>query len=96
MSSTRSSPLHDRAAHHGASPRAGPETESGMLDPDDPTLMTPDARTREIASILATGYLRMHELRAPEIAPPGGSPGGQDLPPETENRVDRVADHTPL
>jgi hypothetical protein len=37
-----------------------------MQDPHDPASMTPEERTREVASILATGYLR---LRAPGGAP---------------------------
>lgn len=96
MSSRTSPLLGDRAARPNASPEAGPETESSMPDPDDPDLMTPEARTREIASILATGYLRMQEPRAPETPPAGGLPADGDMSPGTENRLDRVANHTPL
>jgi hypothetical protein len=37
-----------------------------MQDPTDPAAMTPEERTREVAAILATGYLR---LRVPGGAP---------------------------
>ena len=41
-----------------------------MEDPFDPAAMTPDERTREVASILATGYLRHRTLRLPGVTGP--------------------------
>ena len=96
MSSHASGLLDDRAARHTPSPVAGPETESGMPDPDDPDLMTPEERTREIASILATGYLRIHDLRAPETAPRGGLSGGGDMSHEAKKALDSAGNHSAL
>ena len=49
-----------------------------MQDPFDPASMTPEERDREVAAILATGYLRLRRLRAdsgpPAPALPPGSP----------------------
>ena len=65
-----------------------------MQDPFDPDAMTPEARTREVASILATGYLRHRALRARDVgdacvpAPPGA---GLRQP---ENEVDARADRS--
>ena len=65
-----------------------------MHDPFDPDAMTPEARTREVASILATGYLRHRALRARDVgdtcvpAPPGA---GLRQP---ENEVDAQADRS--
>ena len=62
-----------------------------MQDPFDPDALTPEARTREVASILATGYLRHRALRARDEgntcvpAPPGA---GLRQP---ENEVDARA-----
>ncbi|MCE9634704.1 MAG: hypothetical protein K8T90_03275 [Planctomycetes bacterium] len=65
-----------------------------MQDPFDPDAMTSEARTREVASILATGYLRHRALRARDVgdccvpAPPGG-----DLR-QPENEVDARANRS--
>ncbi len=62
-----------------------------MQDPFDPADLTPEARTHEVASILATGYLRHRALRARDVgdtcvpAPPGA---GLRQP---ENEVDARA-----
>lgn len=63
-----------------------------MQDPDDPALLTEDARAREVADILATGYLRYRTLRARGAAPATG-PGSSGEAPEgprrqPENEVD--------
>ena len=63
-----------------------------MQDPFDAADLTPEARTREVASILATGYLRHRALRGRDVgdtcvpAPPGA---GLRQP---ENEVDARAD----
>ena len=65
-----------------------------MQDPFDPDAMTPEARTCEVASILATGYLRHRALRAQDVGdtcvptPPGA---GLRQP---ENEVDARADRS--
>ena len=65
-----------------------------MQDPFDPDAMTPEARTREVASILATGYLRHRALRARDVgntcAP---APPGADLR-QPENEVDARANRS--
>jgi len=38
-----------------------------VQDPFDPDAVTPEARTREVASILAKGYLRHCALRARDL-----------------------------
>jgi hypothetical protein len=61
-------------------------------DPDDPALMTEEARAREVAELLATGYLRYRALRARGAAPatpPGSSERLTEEPPrQPENEVD--------
>ena len=56
-----------------------------MQDPFDPASMTPEERDREVAAILATGYLRFRRLRAdsgpPAPALPPGSPENSLEPP---------------
>jgi hypothetical protein len=69
-----------------------------VQDPFDPDALTPEARTREVASILATGYLRPNRrngaLRAQDVgdtwvpAPPGA---GLRQP---ENEVDARANRS--
>jgi hypothetical protein len=65
-----------------------------VKDPFDPDAMTPDARTREVSSILATGYLRHRALRARDVvdtcvpAPPRAGVG------QPENEVDARADRS--
>lgn len=55
-----------------------------MQDPLDPASMTPEERHREVAAILATGYLR---LRAP---------GGAPLSPRSPQRdLEEPGDHAP-
>ncbi len=68
-----------------------------MQDPFDPDLMTPEERTREIAELLATGYLRHREMRAS-----GAVPGdhadirarGPESPREPENELDAPGDQS--
>lgn len=62
-----------------------------MFDPSDPSASTPEDRTREIASILATGYLRLcamglREAPTPPIA--GHNSAGTDPPIEPGNGLD--------
>ena len=63
-----------------------------MTDPFDPDLMTPEARAREVAEILATGYLRHRELRARTATATAAA-----APPESgrqpENDLDGPPDH---
>ena len=65
-----------------------------MQDPFDPDAMTPEARAREVAELLATGYLRHRALRARDQgntcvpAPPGA---GLRQP---ENEVDARANRS--
>jgi hypothetical protein len=70
-----------------------------MQDPLDPAAMTPEERAREVASILAAGYLRHRALRAPAGAPPaihGAPPPVPDTSPETEKGLDRPGDQAAL
>ena len=48
-------------------------------DPNDPERLSPEDRVREVARILATGYLRLLTLRAPEASAPP-SPVPEALP----------------
>ncbi len=57
---------------------------------DDPTLLTPDQRREEVASILAAGVLRLHARAA---LSPAGSP--QKSPELTSQRLE-VSDKTVL
>jgi hypothetical protein len=63
-----------------------------MQDPLDPAAMTPEERAREVASILAAGYLRHRAIRAPAGAPPPVP----DTSPETEKGLDRPGDQAAL
>jgi hypothetical protein len=63
-----------------------------MQDPLDPAAMTPEERAREVASILAAGYLRQRALRAPAGAPAAAP----DTSPETEKGLDRPGDQAAL
>ena len=45
-------------------PAPRPRPEAAMQDPFDPAAMTPEERDREVATLLATGYLRLRRLRA--------------------------------
>ncbi len=69
-----------------------------MQDPDDPDAMTPEARAREVAELLATGYLRYRALRARGAAP-DAVPGDSGRPAEEprrqpENEVDASGDRS--
>ena len=47
-----------------------------MPDPHDPEFLSPEARAREVALLLATGYLRLRTLgRLRSPGQNGGSPG---------------------
>ena len=65
-----------------------------MQDPFDPDLLTPEERTREVAGLLATGYLRLRELRAA----PGGAATSAVLAPypgrQRENDLDARGDRS--
>jgi hypothetical protein len=67
-------------------------------DPDDPALMSEEARAREVAELLATGYLRYRALRARGAAPatpPGTSERPAEEPPrQPENEVDASRDRS--
>ena len=45
-----------------------------MPDPNDPELLSPEARAREVALLLATGYLRLRTLRPEAPAPTPEAP----------------------
>lgn len=61
-----------------------------MQDSFDPASMTPEDRDREVASILATGYLRLRRLRA-DIGPPAPA-----LPPGSpEKSLEQSGDQAP-
>jgi len=65
-----------------------------VQDPFDPDLLTPEERTREVAGLLATGYLRLRELRAaahggPAPGVPAAEPGRQ-----RENDLDAPGDRS--
>ena len=55
-----------------------------MQDPSDPAAMTPEERAREVAALLATGYLR---TRAP-----GGAPLS---PPSPQKDLEEPGDQAP-
>jgi hypothetical protein len=55
-----------------------------MQDPSDPAAMTPEERTREVAAILATGYLRLRT--------PGGVPLSSRSP---EKDLEEPGDQAP-
>ena len=64
-----------------------------MQDPDDPDAMTPEARTRELAELLATGYLRHRTLSARNAGSTCVSrpeEGGR----QRENEVDGLAEES--
>ncbi len=52
-------------------------------DPFDPALMTPDERAREVAAILARGYLRLRAFGAPGSvrSPENSLAQARDQPP---------------
>ena len=54
------------------------------MDPFDPSSMTPEARTREVASLLARGYLRQRAR------------GGLDTARQPENSLAQPGDQAPL
>jgi hypothetical protein len=54
-----------------------------VLDPFDPADMTPDERSREVAGLLARGYLRLLRKRAREPSA------------FTENALGESGDHAP-
>lgn len=56
-----------------------------MLDPSDPSSSTPEERTREIAVILARGYLRLRAmgLRDAPTPPPTGQYSPREDPRDT-------------
>ena len=88
--STRRSRSDGTRAHLAALPAT--TGGSAVKDPFDPDLMTPEARAREVAEILATGYLRHRELRAR-----GPAESAAAAAPETgrqpENDLDDMGDH---
>jgi hypothetical protein len=53
-----------------------------MEDPFDPAVMTPEERTAEVASILATGYIRHRALQAP--GPASLSPDASSDTPDAD------------
>ena len=64
-----------------------------MQDPFDPDALTPEARAREVAELLATGYLRHRALRTPgadATCVSGPSEGGS----QPENEVDDPGDQS--
>ena len=64
-----------------------------MQDPFDPDAMTPEARAREVAELLATGYLRHRTLLARNAVAAcvsGPEEGGR----QPENEVDASADRS--
>lgn len=70
-----------------------------MPDFDDPDSMTPDNRKREVAAILATGYLRLRAIVAREAvlpAPTGQVPAAANIPREAQKGLDGPGDCTPL
>jgi hypothetical protein len=64
-----------------------------VQDPDDPDVMTPEARAREVAELLATGYLRHRALRARGAASTCAS-GPSDGRRQPENEVDDPRDRS--
>ena len=64
-----------------------------MQDPFDPDAMTPEARAREVAELLATGYLRHRTLLARNAVAAcvsGQEEGGR----QPENEVDASAEQS--
>ena len=61
-----------------------------MQDPFDPAAMTPEERDQEVASILATGYLRLRRLGAPSTPPDAALPPGSP-----ESPLEPPGDHPP-
>jgi hypothetical protein len=62
-----------------------------MFDPSDPARSTPEERAQEIASILATGYLRLRAMglsAAPTPPITGGYSHGENLPSGPQNGLD--------
>jgi len=69
-----------------------------MDDPFDPATMTPEERAREVAAILAAGYLRRRAIRVlagPTPNPEGVPPGTAETPCSPENDLDEPGDQTP-
>ena len=64
-----------------------------MQDPFDPDAMTPEQRERELAELLATGYLRHRALRAPGAAS-NCVAGPDEGDRQRENEVDGVAEQS--
>jgi len=68
-----------------------------MLDPSDPSSSTPEECTREIASILARGYLRLRAMGlrdAPTTATTGPNLGEENPPVGPENGLDTSANQS--
>ena len=61
-----------------------------MQDPFDPAAMTPEERDQEVASILATGYLRLRRLGAPSTPPDPALPPGSP-----ESSLEQPGDQAP-
>jgi hypothetical protein len=64
-----------------------------VQDPFDPDDLTPEARTSEVASILATGCLRHRALRARDVGDTCAPGPPADLR-QPENEVDARADRS--
>ncbi|MCE9638176.1 MAG: hypothetical protein K8T90_20940 [Planctomycetes bacterium] len=64
-----------------------------MQDPDDPDAMTPEARARELAALLATGYLRHRTLSARSAGSTCVS-GLDEGDRQRENEVDGLAEQS--
>ena len=64
-----------------------------MQDPDDPDALTPEARARELADLLATGYLRHRTLSARNAG--SACVSGLDTGDrQRENEVDGLAERS--
>lgn len=63
-----------------------------VLDPDDPDAMTAEARSREVAAILATGYLRMLASSRPG-APEASVSQPSESMRSRENELAVLGDH---
>jgi len=68
-----------------------------MLDPSDPAFSTPEERTREIAIILARGYLRLRAMGlrdAPTLPTTGHNSGEKNPLTKPESGLDTSANQS--